>query len=147
MPEENKPMPRMSLDQAFNYVDELKENAEDTAKKHSAEKPISMALPGDRIKFLAYGINLLEDITESDKYEFCRIANAAPACYTTKEVAEIFRRILRARIEGYSHIEIAITLKKPIESIKQVEELAKQALRYQLDKIRNTRTPIIGGTN
>ena len=145
--EDKKPKPRLSIDQAFNFVEELKETAEAETKKKVDDASISMALPRDRVRFLSYGISLLDDVTETDKYEFCRITNHAPVCYTTKDVAHIFRTLLMARIEHISYVEISYHIKATIDEIKKVEDLAKLALKRAIDKVRASGYPLIGGTN
>ena len=134
----------MSIDQAGNYIKEkAKTMAEDT-KKEARKAPISLAPPQDRKAYLMYGISLLDNISESAKILWCKIANKAPALYSTREVAMMLKKLLVLRINGYSLQQIAHHLHTTIPVIEQSEELAVKVVCEAIETRRLAGVPILG---
>jgi len=147
MSEENKPQKPMSIEQAGNYLSEKKANMPQEAKKQAKSAPISLAPGKDRRRFLVYAISQMEDISESDKNEWCRISGKAPAMYSTKEVCRMFKQLLCLRMNGYGYDGIARHLNTSAAVIRKSEALALKCVSSAIDKRRNSAIPIIGGIN
>jgi len=123
-----------SLEEAGNYVKDLKEKTE---RKASAEEfPISTAMPEDRIKYLNYAISLMT----KENLPFTEVSRIVDA-----------RIILGSRALGYNCIEIAMFIKKKLSrdyTPKQIKEKETEGLIMAQDcisKVQNTNTPILGG--
>lgn len=143
----NESPKNMSIEQAGNYLaDKTKTMAEDI-KKESRKAPITLAPERDRKAYLMYGISILDDISETAKNLWCKISNKAPAMYSTKEVAVMFKKLLVLRINGYSLQIIAQHLHTTIPVIEQTEELAVKVVCEAIEKREATGIPIIGGKN
>lgn len=149
MSEENKaPQKPMSIEQAGNLLKEKKDLlTTDYLKKQAKQHPISCAMPEDRKRYLAYGISLLQDVSETTKYTWCKIANKAAVCYTTKEIASILRTVLALRTEGFSYNHIAKHIGVLPDVVKKTEQLALNAVKDIIAIKRQTSTPLIGGLN
>lgn len=142
----NKESPKnMSIEQAGNYLKEKIETMPKDIKKETKKAPISLALSEDRKRYLLYGISLLNDISESAKNLWGKIANKAPAMYSTKEVAIMLKKLLVLRINGYSLQQIAHHCKTTIPVIEQSEELAVKVVCEAIETRRLTGIPVIGG--
>lgn len=147
MSEENKPQKPMSIEQAGNYLAEKKDKMQEEAKIQAKSAPISLAPAQDRRDFLMYAISQMEDVSESDKNEWCRISGKAPAMYSTKEVCRMFKQLLCLRMNGYGYDGIAKHLKTAPEVIKRSESLALQCVSQAIEKRKHSAIPIIGGLN
>jgi len=143
--ENKKPQKPMSIEQAGNFLKEKNETMADDSKRAAKDAPISFASPEDRVKYLIYGISLLEDITEGTKVSWCMINNKAPALYTTKGVCDMLRKLLVLRINGYSAKQIAYHLHTTEICIDQSERLGITAIAEAIRKKRGTEIPLIGG--
>lgn len=142
MEEKQKPL---SIEQAGNFLKEKNETMAADMKKEAKAAPISFASPEDRRRYLLYGISLLGDISESAKNTWCMLTDKAPALYTTKQVAEILRKLLVLRINGYSVKKIAYHVHTSPAVIEQVERLALSTIADIITRKQKTEIPIIGG--
>jgi hypothetical protein len=136
-----------SIDAAGNYLAEKKEDlkqSDNAVKKEAQQHPISMALPEDRKRYLMYGVSLLHNVNEHIKCAFCTLTNKAPALYSTAEVADIMRKVIVCRINGYSIKQIAHHLHSTEEMIKDVEALSLRVIKEAIDIQRAAGIPLIG---
>jgi hypothetical protein len=135
----------LSIEQAGNFLREKNETMAEDAKQAAKAAPISFATPGDRTKYLIYGISLMEDVSESTKNTWCSITGKAHALYTTKAVCDILRKLLVLRINGYSIQHIAHHLHTDVVTLGKVEKLAIDTIMQVISRKQNTEIPIIGG--
>lgn len=123
-----------SLDKAYNYVKSLK----DKLKRKAAmeEFPVSTAMPEDRLRFIKYGISLMT----KENLPFENI-NIIIKC----------RAVLWLVANGYTFLAIANFLKKEgfgdvtIQKVKDVELKGMELARRAIEKVKNSKTPILGG--
>ena len=141
----DKPHKPMSITEAGNFLKEKNETMAADMKKEAKAAPISFASPEDRQRYLLYGISLLMDISESAKNAWCMITGKAPGLYSTKQVAEMLRKLLVLRINGYSVRNIAHHLHTTPVIIEQVERLALSTIADIITRKQKTEIPIIGG--
>lgn len=134
----------MSIEQAGNYIKEKTENAKHDIKQEVKDKPISFASVEDRVKFLKYGISLLNNISEFDKNKWCKITGKAEAMYSTKEVTKIIRQLLVLRVNGYPIKVIADFLKTTPMVVSNCEQLGIRIIKDNIDKIQKNNVPIVG---
>lgn len=142
MEENQKPM---SIEQAGNYLAEKRETVEEDIKAEVKKNPISVAPPRDRIKYLQYGLSLMEDISEHMKIMWCTAANRAPGMYTTKEVCELMKKHLFLRMHGYSDKYLAKYLHETEDTLRQCEVVAVAAVKIAIAKRMATSVPLVGG--
>ena len=116
-------------------------------KKEVRNHPITTALPEDRKKYLDYCIAMLDTITETDKYEFCRIAGKPPALYTTKDIAEMIKGVMYARTSEYTYEAIAESIGLSVEAVETLERFAKLLIKEKIGAMKREGIPIIGGMN
>lgn len=111
-----------SIEQAHNYLDEYekeypKENYETYDKKGATIAPRK-----DRIKYLEYGISLLNPF---------------------KDEKEIL--LLTLRVRGYPAELIARYLKVPVSEVNKIEKQAMVKVKYAITKVKENCIPILGG--
>lgn len=140
------PQKPLSIEQAGNYLKEKTKTMAADLKKEVKNKPVSLAPPEDRKKFLIYGMSLLVDVTESEKSTFCIITKKTPVLYTTKDVARILRQILALGINGCTIRQMAHHLKEEVSTMEKVDEFAKFAAMGAIKKkkIQIGSIPLIG---
>jgi hypothetical protein len=141
----DKPQKPLNIEQAGNFLKEKKETMAADMKKEAKAAPISFASPEDRQRYLLYGISLLGDVSETAKNTWCMLTNNAPALYTTRQVAEMLRKLLVLRINGYSIKNIAYHVHTTPAVVEQVERLALSTIADLITKKQKTEIPIIGG--
>lgn len=144
MPDSKQPK-NLSIEQAGNLLKEKAKTIPEDMKKVAKEAPISTATPGDRGKYLMYGISLMRDIPESLKVKWCAATGHSSAMYSTREVAAILKKLLQLRTCGHSIAQIAQKLGASIPQIEKSEKLAKLGVQFAIEKMQNTGIPIIGG--
>lgn len=145
MSEEIKPLQKpLSIEQAGNFIAEKSETIAEDMKAEARKHAVSTALPEDRKRYLMYGISLLYDISESLKNTWCAITNKAPAMYTTKNVAEILRKLLVLRINGYSIQQISHHLHESVITVGKVEMVAVKAVQEAIARKKAFGYPIVG---
>jgi len=142
---EKQPHP-FSLEQAGNWLKELKDNLVKTVKKTVAEKNvISVAPPRDCARFLSYGISLLDNVDSEHMTAFCKITGKSLHVYSGTELAELFRKFLTLRVNKISIERIAQYLQIPVETLKKVELIAISACSRVIEKSKVGAIPIVGG--
>ncbi len=147
MSEIQAPRQPLSITQAFNFLKATKDKAVDTIKRAVSKAQISVAPPGDRIKFLNYGISLLHKVNEEEAYHFFKVTGKSRAMYSDTEVANILKQVLTLRIHKYSIRQIAYILKTTPEIMRKVEIIAISACNRSIDKAKSEKLPLIGGAN
>uniref|UniRef100_A0A6M3IIX8 Uncharacterized protein n=1 Tax=viral metagenome TaxID=1070528 RepID=A0A6M3IIX8_9ZZZZ len=143
--EEKRPQKPMSIEQAGNLLAEKKETMAEDMKAESKKAPISMADIKDRKAYLIYGVSLLNDVSESAKNTWCALIGKPAALYATKNVAQMLRKFMVLRINGYSIQQIGHHLKTPDTILERVEDLAIKVVGEAITKSQSNGTPIIGG--
>jgi len=135
-----------NLEQAGNYLKELKNKLVTKIKKAvSNEAKISTAFPKDRIKFLAYAISLLDNVSRENIHLFCKVTGKSLNLYSGTELADWFKKLLILRINGYSLRQIAYILKTPPETLEKVEQIALMAVSEIIEKTKVGALPLVGG--
>ncbi len=124
-----------SMDGAIRYVKDLKGKVK--MKAPMEEFPIHQSLPEDRERFLAYAITLMNKKN-----------------LPLKDIRKIVRcrSVLWLVMKGYTFNAIATFLKKKCGfvdvTIKKVREVEKEGIEMALmaiEKVRDSKTPILGG--
>ena len=125
-----------SLDEASNYVKDLKKKLKNKASME--EFPITVAMPKDRIKFLEYGLSLMTK-RNLPFYNINKIKCA--------------RSVLWLLVHGYTYSAMVNYLKKMgisnvnIQKVKDVEKEGIDMVTKAIDRVMNSGVPILGGVN
>lgn len=136
----------LSIEQAFNWLKEKKDNLFKKAKQDvSDQAKISLAPPEDRRKYLSYGISLLRDVSSENMRQFYRVSGKSPRLYSSSELAELYRKLLTLRVNGYSIKMIAFYLKVEPAILEKVEVLAMAAAEGSIERAKVGAVPLLGG--
>lgn len=133
-----KPINRLSFSQAAGYVRKMKDELEsgrfkaDILKRITDEAKISVSSPQSRQTWLLNAINGLDVATANGERVFLTITDGISNQYSRKQIAHILKEILRAKINGYTSVQIARFFKVQTNSIEALEELAKLELEASL---------------
>jgi len=135
-----------NFEQAANWLKDIKANLERRVKKAvKDDAKISMALPQDRAKYLSYAIRFLDRVDSEHINLFYKVTGRIPSTYSEAELAEMFRKLLVLRVNGYSVERIAKHLHTPVDTMKKVELIAVSAISVAIKKARAEEIPILGG--
>ena len=123
-----------SIEEASNYTKDLKSKLK--RKASMEEFPITMAMPEDRVKFLEYAISLMT----KKNLSFYNVAKIKCA-----------KAVLSLISLGYTYPAIASYLRKngfPNTTIQNVNDVEREGVEMgmkAIEKVQNTKVPIIGG--
>jgi uncharacterized protein YigA (DUF484 family) len=134
-----------TIEQAGNFLKELKDKLVTKIKRTIFnEAKISTALPKDRRKFLTYAVSLLETVSRENMQLFCKVTGKSPNLYSGTELADMFKKLLTLRTNGYSLRQIAYILKTPPDVLGKVEQIALMAVSEAIEKAK-LGVPLLGG--
>ena len=123
-----------SLEEAGNYTKDLK--AKLKRKASMEEFPISTSMPEDRMKFIDYGLSLMT----KKNLPFYNIDKIRCA-----------RAVMWLVNRGYTYTAIMGYLRKQgitnvtVQKVKDVEKEGLQMARAAIERVKNNKTPILGG--
>jgi hypothetical protein len=145
--EQTAPKNPLNITQAFNYLKDVKTKIAGIIKRKAKDAEISVAMPQDRAKFLAYGISLLDKVDEQNADLFFVVTGKSRHLYSRTELAGMFKQILVLRIKGYPVAFVAKYLHTPVDVMEKVEQIALKACSYAIEKANTCKMPLIGGLN
>ena len=129
---------RLSFNQASNKLREMKDNLasgkfkDDILARIKDETSISVSSSNDRKSWLLNSIKGLDEATPHGERVFLTITSESSCVYTRKQIGNILKQILKARIHGYTCGQIAKFFKLPTQVIEAMEELGKLELMENL---------------
>ncbi len=131
---------RLNFEKAVNYIKSRAKTMKADVKKDISSAQISMALPQDRKRYLAYTISCLDEVSPAIMRE---IPNRET--YSRKEAAKLLRHLLILRCSGLSTTRLAHDFKVSEEQVKRLEEVAVIAVKEAIERKKLTGVPILGG--
>ena len=123
-----------SLEEASNYTKDLKTKLK--RKASMEEFPITTALPDDRLKFIEYGISLM---------------NKKNLPFTDLKKIIRAKSVLWLVAKGYTFQAIAGYLQRngsgnvTIDKIKEAEKEGMKLAMEAIQKVKNSKIPVVGG--
>jgi hypothetical protein len=136
-----------TFEEAVNIIEEKKETHLADDKAEAQKAPISYASPDDRIKYLMYCIDLIDNVGESAKNEFCKIVGRPYAMYSTMDVTKIMRIFLTLRVHGLHPKTIAKRIGVEENIIDKVDLLGKVIVKQAIENTKMNGIPIVGNLN
>ena len=129
---------RLTFNQAAGKIREMKEKLSngsfksDVLKRIKDESKISIAPPRDRMAYLLNAINGLDEVTGHGERVFLAITGEISSNFTRKQIAKILKKVLLARINGWTYYQISTLFKRTEDFVKALEELARLELNEGL---------------
>jgi hypothetical protein len=142
---DGRPQQKFSIIQAGNFIRERAKGIRDAIKKQISGSAISVAPLSDRIKYLTYGISLMDTVYDSDRREFGRISGRSIEMFSNKEVADILKKVMVLRIHDYTREQIAQAMKITSEVVGELEILGVKCVADAIMRARSMGVPLVGG--
>ncbi len=142
---DTKNMKPMSFDEAANYLAQHKKTFAAEIKKEADEQQIAYSLPTERAQYLAYGVSILADLSPELVRYFPLNANGRGCLYSKKEIIDLLKFVLVAKINLRSNRSIAKKLGVRWDIIDVLEKVGVRAVQDSILKKKLTGIPVIGG--
>lgn len=134
----------LSIGQAINFIKEKSANVENDAKQEALKNPISTADVKDRIKYLQYGISLLNDVSPAIQHALCK-AGLNRELYSGRELARMLKALMNLKIHGYTNAAIGRSFGVDENTVKNLEIVALEAIKTEIERRNIKQIPIFGG--
>ncbi len=140
------PKQPLTISQAFNFLKNTADRIAAKIKKAVKDNSkISVAPPRDRVRFLKYGISLLEKVDSENMELFYTVTGKSKHMYSNTELAVMFKQLLTLRTHGYSIEQIGYVLHTAPDILKKVEMIAVVSVNRAIEKAQVDKVPLLGG--
>jgi hypothetical protein len=143
---------KLSIEQAQNVRNEQERELKDgTFKKdvleqmHADGAQVTTAPIKDRVAYLMNALKAMDTVSGTIENCFLKITGNVRSSLTRREIGMFLKKILAARIEGYTYEAIGKWTHMQPVVIHQLDELAKLALKEEIEEKGFKDSPVLAG--